>query len=183
MGSVSKTRFANSDSKRSTLSTSPAAPLSPTPPQVRGIRGGCPEPALSGAEGSRAFRDLGVGCVTAGKVITCARAAVYLRAYCRTCSNSQASNTPRPEHQLYDQPADMQTWATRHGEMQTRPTRPTLRREVAGDVQDQLRQVRGEGIDGAVVGRHDRHVRRDESIHRVQRRDCRLLLPSGHSVR
>ena len=32
----------------------------------------------------------------------------------------------------------MQTWATRHGEMQTRPTRPTLRRKIAGDVQNQL---------------------------------------------
>lgn len=38
-----------------------------------------------------------------------------------------------------------------------------LRREVARDVQDQLRKRIGEDIGGAVVGRHDRHVGRDEA--------------------
>src|SRR5271166_5277081 len=43
-----------------------------------------------------------------------------------------------------------------------------LRREVGRDVQHQLRQVRGKGVDLAVRGRHNRHVRRNRSINRVQ---------------
>jgi len=43
-----------------------------------------------------------------------------------------------------------------------------LRREIAGDVQDQLRQVRSICVDIAVAGGHDRHVRRDRPIGRVQ---------------
>jgi len=38
----------------------------------------------------------------------------------------------------------------------------TLRREVAGDVEDQLRDPGGKGIDRAVSGRHDRQVRGDQ---------------------
>jgi hypothetical protein len=51
-----------------------------------------------------------------------------------------------------------------------------LRREVAGDVEDQLRQPGGKGVDGAVRRRHDRHVRGDEAVVGVQRRDDGLRL-------
>src|SRR5271165_6917710 len=44
-----------------------------------------------------------------------------------------------------------------------------LWREVGGDVQYQLCQIRGEGVDRAVVRRHNRHVRRNRSINRIQR--------------
>ena len=48
--------------------------------------------------------------------------------------------------------------------------------EVAGDVEHQLRRVGGEGIDGSVCCRHDRHVRRDLAVHRIERRHHRLAL-------
>src|SRR6516162_8085262 len=50
-------------------------------------------------------------------------------------------------------------------------SQPSLRCEVAGEVEEQLGQpVAGIGIDGAVVGGHNRHVVGDGSIDSVQRR-------------
>ena len=51
-----------------------------------------------------------------------------------------------------------------------------LRREVAGDVQDQLRQSGGVGVDGAVIGGHDCHVGGDEAVVGIQRRYRGLAL-------
>src|SRR5664279_3441937 len=44
-----------------------------------------------------------------------------------------------------------------------------LRREVAGDVEDQLRDPGPIGIDLLVAAGHDRHVRGDHAIDRIQR--------------
>ena len=57
----------------------------------------------------------------------------------------------------------------------TRSPLQALWREVAGDVEDQLRESRRIGIDLAVGGGHDRHVVGDGSIQCVQRRDHRLV--------
>src|ERR1035438_5982771 len=46
-----------------------------------------------------------------------------------------------------------------------------LRREVAGDVEDQLRDPRCKSIDLSICAGDDRHVGGDGSVQRVQRRD------------
>src|ERR1017187_3632693 len=53
---------------------------------------------------------------------------------------------------------------------------PLLRREVAGDVQDQLRDAGRIGVGLAVDIRHNSHVRGDRAIDGVQRRDDWSLL-------
>jgi len=52
-----------------------------------------------------------------------------------------------------------------------------LRREITGDVEDELRQVRSEGIDEALidVAGHDRHVRGDRAIQRIERGNTWLV--------
>src|ERR1017187_7939684 len=50
-----------------------------------------------------------------------------------------------------------------------------LRREVAGDVQNQLRDTGRKGLGRAVDIRHDSHVRGHRAVDCVQRRDLRLL--------
>ena len=55
----------------------------------------------------------------------------------------------------------------------TRATSP-LGSEVAGDVEDEIGRSVGEGVDQAIVGLNDRHVRGDSTIIGVQRRDIGL---------
>src|SRR5277367_6996411 len=54
-----------------------------------------------------------------------------------------------------------------------------LRGEVAGDIEDEVGGIVGVGVDFAVGGGHDRHVRGDGSVVSVQGRDIGL----GLSVR
>ena len=58
-------------------------------------------------------------------------------------------------------------------------SRRILRCEVAGDVEDQLRDSRREGIDLSIGAGHDRHVVGDRAIQRVQGRDQRFRIAVG----
>jgi len=58
--------------------------------------------------------------------------------------------------------------------LKSRPSHFHLGREIAGDVEDEVGGTVGEGVHRAVVGGHDRHVRRDSTIIGVQRRNIRL---------
>ena len=59
------------------------------------------------------------------------------------------------------------------------PVLVSLRREVSGDVQNQLRQPVGVGVDRAIHGRYNRHVRSDKPVVGIQRRHQRLVLAVG----
>jgi hypothetical protein len=54
-----------------------------------------------------------------------------------------------------------------------------LRREVAGEVEDELRGVGGEGVNASVGGGHDGHVGSDGSVAGVQGGDVWLSTSLG----
>src|SRR5579863_2585398 len=56
---------------------------------------------------------------------------------------------------------------------------PSLRREVAGDVQNQVGQVGSISVNRTIVGGNDRHIRRDDSVVSIQRRYGRLAFAIG----